>query len=272
MMRGLIITLLCIVAGCATWTAQPLRAQIRTVPRSLLDSLDNPVTTAGSEAMHFERQCIDVGHILEEEPPRSFTFRWQNRGERTLSVTRVQTTCGCARPAFGKSPVPVNAWSEISVTYNPKGHSGVFHRKIFVYTQLSNTQPTAVLELKGEVIPAGIATAGAYPFAMGNLRLKQQCIRFDGTCARIERIECLNSSGQSVRITANRQLLPPGIEVVCEPEEIAPGATADIVVRFDPAGRRTTSHSRCAVLLEGIAIPPGQRTLYIGIGHADNEK
>lgn len=64
----------------------------------------------------------------------------------------------------------------MTVTYHPKGHPGSFDRRIFVYTQLSDKMPTAILHLTGTVI-ASERTDGDYPYAMGALRLKQQSVR-----------------------------------------------------------------------------------------------
>lgn len=122
----------------------PLRAQIRIVPRAKLDSLAHPATAAGgAEAMRFERTLIDAGHIGEDDLPPVYTFRWRNTGGKPLVVTRVQTTCGCAAASWDKKPVAPGGEGAVTVTYRPKGHPGVFDRRIFVYTQLSDKEPTA---------------------------------------------------------------------------------------------------------------------------------
>ena len=153
--------LLCCGALWAALAAAPLRAQIRIVPRAKLDSLAHPATAAGgAEAMRFERTLIDAGHIGEDDVPPVYTFRWRNTGGKPLVVTRVQTTCGCAAASWDKKPVAPGGEGAVTVTYRPKGHPGVFDRRIFVYTQLSDKEPTAILSLRGAVTASVFAATG----------------------------------------------------------------------------------------------------------------
>lgn len=122
----------------------------------------------------------------------------------------------------------------MTVTYHPKGHPGSFDRRIFVYTQLSDKMPTAILHLTGTVI-ASERTDGDYPYAMGALRLKQQSVRLAPERLQNERIECLNTGGKAMRPRCDEHLLPPGITFRCEPATLAPGAKGDLVIGFDPA-------------------------------------
>lgn len=231
--------------------------------QALLDSLANPKALPAGEAMCFGSRRVDAGTMHEQDAPRSYTFRWRNVGNKPLVITRIQTTCGCARPAFSREPVAVGESAEITVTYHPKGHPGSFLRKIFVYTQLSERQPTAILELAG-VVESGGAMTGEYPCAMGGLRLKRGRVVIDSSRRGVERIECMNGGERTLNVSADRRLLPAWLEVSCEPASIAPGATADIVIRFDPARANARMlPERVPVLLDGVDVPPGQRTLTI---------
>ena len=185
----------------ALWTvtaATPLCGQIRIVPRAKLDSLAHPATADGAQAMRFERTQIDAGHIGEDDTPPSYTFKWHNEGTAPLIITRVQTTCGCAAATYGRQPVRTGGEGTVTVTYHPKGHPGSFDRRIFVYTQLSDKMPTAILHLTGTVIASEL-TDGDYPYAMGTLRLKQQSVRFAREGLQSERIECRQSHAATLR-------------------------------------------------------------------------
>ncbi len=242
-----------------------LRGQTLIVSRATLDSLARPATAPGGEALHFESQRIDTGVIGEDDAPKSYTFRWCNQGKKTLVVTRVETSCGCARAAFSKAPVAPGGHAEITVAYHPKGHPGYFQRRIFVYTQLSDKQPSAVLELTGRVTPSVLPTA-AYPYVMGPLRLKQQAVRISGIRVQTERIECLNAGEQPLTIRADSRLLPAYLRFECDPEVIEPGKKADLVIRFDPAKAPQTPPRQVPVVLDGLQLPPGQRSLRVLIG------
>ena len=81
-------------------------------------------------------------------------------------------------------------------------------RKIFIFTQLAGNAPSATLELAGEVIPSARPTY-AYPHAHGNLLLKQEEIRIEGTRPQVETIECLNGGNDTLRVRIDTRILPP---------------------------------------------------------------
>lgn len=260
------ITLLGIAVAWLLGT-QPLQAQWQ--PRDRRDSLAHPQTAPGSEAMRFEERRIDAGDLNEDDAPMTYTYRWSNAGREPLAITRVQTTCGCAKATYDKQPVRPGGEGEVRVTYYPKGHPGRFERRIFVYTQLSDTRPTAILELTGHAAASALPVHD-YSYEMGPLRLKQNTVRIGGTERQTERIECLNAGQKALRLTADRGLLPEYMEFECEPAVLEPGKTGDLVVRFDPAKAPQTLPRQAMILLDGIALPPSQRMLRIEIG--ENER
>lgn len=77
----------------------------------------------------------------------------------------------------------------------------------------------------------------------------------------VERILCQNAGDSPLTIGAETALLPPYIKVSCEPETIAPGETADIVIRFDPSAAPARMLDVIPIILTGISLPPSQRTV-----------
>lgn len=256
--------------GCgAFWvaTATPLCGQIRIVPRTQLDSLAHPATAPGADAMRFSQTQLDAGKIGEQDAPRSYTFRWRNTGTTPLVITRVRTTCGCAVATWEKRPVTADGEGWVTITYHPKGHPGVFDRRIFVYTQLSDKLPTAILNLRGVVV-ASQQTADDYPHAIGALRLKQQSVRFaPDQGVQTERIECLNTGDKPLRPVGNTGKAQH-IVFACEPETLAPGQKGDLVIRFDPA-RAPQTLTPVVLLLEAENLSPEQRTIRIEFGEKE---
>lgn len=247
-----------LLAACAV---APSRGQSRIVPRERLDSLAHPATAPGAEAMRFDRMSIDAGRIGEEQTPPSYLFRWTNAGEKPLVVTRVSTTCGCAVPAYDRRPVRAGESGEITVTYRPKGHPGSFDRRIFVYTQLSAKYPTAILNLRGTVVPSG-QSADGFPVSMGALQLSRTTVRFD---ARGEvqqaHIACRNAGSETLRIGCDANLLPAGFEAVCEPAALEPGAEGRLTLRYDPPADARAGQA--FLRLTGLGLPPSKSTIRI---------
>ena len=216
--------------------------------------------------MRFLETHIDAGRIGEDDLPPSYTFRWTNDGDAPLVITRVETTFGCAVSSFDRQPVLRGGEGSVTVTYHPRRHPGNFHRRIFVFTQLSAQRPTAILDLTGHVTPSSALPAADYPYAMNGLRLKQREVRMDGTQRRTERIACLNAGRQPLRITADSLLLPPYVRFVCAAATLEPRATCVLIFRFHPAKAPERLPEQVPVILRGLGLPPVQSTVRILFG------
>ena len=254
--------------AAALVAARPARGQFHIVPRERLDSMAQPALAHGAQAMRFDRTRIETGAIGEDDGPKSFVFTWRNTGDKPLVITRVKTTCGCAVPTCGKRPVKPGETDSVTVTYHPKGHPGRFVRKIFIFTQLAGNAPSATLELAGEVIPSARPTY-AYPHARGNLLLKQEEIRVEGTRPQVETIECLNGGNDTLRVRIDTRILPPCVQARFAPEALPPGGVGELTVRFDPAAGKAPG--RIPLFLRGLGLQPGQSTVMVRIAAPYND-
>lgn len=266
MRRGVVLAALTVMmcAASGLCSGQPMRI----VPRERLDSLANPVLASGV-SMRFESERIDTGTICEDDAPKEYLFRWKNTGDSPIAVTAVRTSCGCAVAKYDKRPVKAGEEGVIRVVYDPKGHPGFFQRRITVYTQ-QETRPTAILELTGYATPSS-CPAGAYPHAFGPLRLKQRQVTMNGSRRSVEAIEMLNAGERVLRPHVDAKLLPPYLRVSVVPQEMAPGGKADLEIAFDPAAVDGLLPERVPVIVEGINLPPGQRTVYVVFGRPQQD-
>lgn len=249
-MHNGLIRCLVLSAGAALMLVAgvPAQAQWHTVSRSRLDSLANPPMAEGREAMAFERTTVTAEPIEENGGAKSYTFSWRNEGRTPLVITRVRSTCGCAVAAYDREPVAAGAKGTVTVTYHPKGHPGAFRQRIFLYTQLDDTRPTAILTLAGEVIPSTRPTY-AYPHAKGSLLLKHDEVAFAASRRGVESIECLNGGDDTLHISVDTLLLPPCVRAEFVPAVLAPGGVGELTVRFDPSAGRAPRH--LPVMLRG---------------------
>lgn len=227
-----------------------------------LDSLANPVPDVSGKFMTFETKIIDAGKIQEDGSPVKFRFVWTNQGDSPLTVMRVTTGCSCARPHFEMKKVAKGETSVIEVTYYPKGHPGDFSRKFSVFTDLSETKPAAVLELRGYVEPASLPIWD-YPETMGSLLLKRKEVKISSDVVCTERILCLNAGDKPLTITAEQALLPACLEVWCEPAVIMPAQEADLVVRFRPSKDGPVLPRVVPVIINGLDLAPSKRTIRV---------
>lgn len=241
------------------------RQEIRDRER-IIDSLYNPRISEAGTVMDFVSEVIDAGEMDEDGGPQEYEFRWTNTGGTPVSVLKVSTTCGCAVPSFSRTPVMPGERSSLKVTYHPKGHPGKFDRRIFVYTDFSGDRPAAVLSLKGNVKPAA-APVWLYRFQMGSLYLRRTEIRLDGNRKAVERIMCMNAGDTPLTIGVEEMLLPPYLSFRCEPAEIPPGGEADLVISYDPEAAPARMLNYVPLILTGLDLPPGQRTVKVVFGN-----
>lgn len=131
----------------------------------------------------------------------------------------------------------------------------------------SGKLPAAILTLKGYVETAAVPV-WQYGCRMGNLILKRDEVKFTEGQKAVERIQCMNAGDSPLTVGAETALLPPYIGFRCEPETIAPGEKADLVITYDPDACGTRLLKAVPLILTGPELPPSQRTVRVLIRDA----
>ena len=67
-------------------------------------------------------------------------------------------------------------------------------------------------------------------------------------------------------VSADSLLLPPYVRFECEAATLEPGATCDLIFRFDPAKAPERLPEQVPVILRGLGLPPVQSTVRILFG------
>lgn len=78
------------------------------------------------------------------------TFRYENKGDKTIHIASVHTSCGCTTAGVKKNDVAPNEKGEITATFNIGGRTGPQQKTITVQTD-DTKQPTTVLTLKAVI-------------------------------------------------------------------------------------------------------------------------
>lgn len=231
-------------------------AQIRIVSQERLDSVRNPQVIASK--LHFPQEPIRMGSIPEQGGLWTTHFVWENRGEQTpVVITAIKSTCGCLRTEYSAEPRKLGERGSIKLLYNPKGRPGAVDQRLFVYTSLSSSRPTAIVRLVGHV-EAAADRRDDYPYSCGSLRLRQQEPLYEGVGE--VRIACMNVGQTPLRITEDPHFTPRGVRIFTEPAELQPAQEGDLVIRLqqEPDFREDGS---LPLLLRGLDLPPRMRTL-----------
>ena len=212
-MRNFLTLILCFVWGGAV-------AQIRLVPKAVLDSIANPRTV--ESALVVESRVVDFGRIAESDRvERSVEIK--NVGSVAMAY-RTTTSCRCLTATSGV--VRAGQSAKVVLSLSGKGYPGPFSHRVTVYAADMAT-PTAVIGVKGYVV-ADSDHRGDYPYACGALLLRQPSVKIN--CNTTERIACMNGSNRAVTVTKDSLLSSENIEVYTEPKTLQAGEEGDLVV------------------------------------------
>lgn len=122
-------------------------AQIKILPKEKIDSIANPPLAPNAGNLAFERQMITAEFALGDQESRTFEYRFVNKGNTPIVITRLVSTCSCAKAEYDKRIIKPGERGVIRLIYSPEGRIGTNVRRVFVYTG-DNTQPSAVLRLE----------------------------------------------------------------------------------------------------------------------------
>lgn len=236
-----------------------VQAQIKIVPREKLEAMSSPRLSENSAFLHFETTYIKADPMGEDDGIMTYVYPFENKGQDTLEISRLVSTCSCASASIHTAKVAPGQKSEIIVRYNPKGHPGRFERRVFVYIG-TDSAPSAILRLAVDV-ERGADLSGLYPVAMGNIRLRRNEITVTKGLKTIERCTFINVSGRPLKLECDKALMPACLGFITEPETVGAGEEGEIVISYDPL--KGGERERMPVILKGMGVPPSQSKITV---------
>lgn len=259
-MKGVCGIIACVVA---MFYVLPLSAQLQLIDQAKIDSIRNPRTVAHMPMRFEEGTTLEMGEMSEDAEPWRRELKWKNHGTSPLVITKVVTTCGCLKVDYDRWPVSADSVATLRVEYRPKGHPGTVYQRAMIYTNASETSPTAILVVKGNVLPV-MNPMEDYPQTCGALRLRTKEITFQRSGRQQISIACYNGGSERLRLSADTLLTSPALRLVSEPRELQPQEEGEIVITFDPS-KAIFINSEMPLYLRGLYLPPRERQLMIHI-------
>lgn len=242
-------------------------AQIKLISREKLDSVTNPRTVEGAKMQFRGGNIFSFGTIGEDDGRWEKSVEWSNGGDETVVVTRITTSCSCLQAVADKGAVKAGGSSKLRLTYYPKGHPGKVEQRVFVYTNLSATIPSAIVTLRGEVTPSADCSAD-YPRRRGELLLRRDTVVFAGDRAQTERIACLNNGSRALRLETD-MLSSRGLTLRTEPAVLAAGEAGDLVISYTPEEDKQPLWLK--LYIKGLALPLRTREITVQIDKKENK-
>lgn len=87
--------------------------------------------------------------VIKEGDKVSHTYKFKNTGDKPLSITNCQASCGCTTPNWPREPIAPGASGEITAVFNSAHKVGPQDKYINV---TANVAEPIRLQIKGEVI------------------------------------------------------------------------------------------------------------------------
>lgn len=224
------------------------------IPERVLDSL-KAIENVKSD-LAFGSPVADLGSVGEDGGVREVVFTAVNRSGKSLTIKRLNTSCGCLAAKADKTFLTPGEHLKVTARYYPERHSGPFEQRICVY----GDSLLAMLRVTGTVIPQG--GIPGYQVVMGPLRLTRKSLTFNSSAE--ERIAVANAGDKALKLKAFTQFLPAWLTFRTEPESIEAAGTGDIVIGIDrdklPPG---TGSLRANVIIEGLPGRPSERSIEV---------
>lgn len=232
-------------------------AQLSIIPQERVQEAANPSTIENSP-MHFESEAtLSFGTIQEDCGLWSGEIEWRSEGDKTLTITRITSSCGCLEAEWNRREATAATKGSLRVKYHPKGHPGNVEQRLFVYTTLSERRPTAIVRVVGKVLHSE-DRRGNYPYTIGKayLRQKEVVLPRDGGAVRVA---IMNGGATPLRLSHDKHLTMGGIEAHTEPRKLPAGHEGDLVITFRPNGQSPRLY------LDGIGVAPRERKIEVRI-------
>ncbi|RII25846.1 MAG: hypothetical protein CXR31_12635 [Geobacter sp.] len=120
-----------------------------------------PLITACIVSSCFAGTALAAPELAVDQPVHDFgtvvqgkkvdhIFKFRNRGDATLNVIRVRTSCGCTAANVTTKALPPGGKSELTVTFDSSGFGGNISKLIYIETN-DPQKPVTNLTLKGNV-------------------------------------------------------------------------------------------------------------------------
>ena len=183
----------------------------------------------------------DFGVVFQGEKVEK-VFRFANRGDATLTIDRVRTSCGCTAVLLSATRLEPGESGEVRAVFDSTRFAGEVLKTIYVNSN-DSLQPLLQLTIKGSVrqevqITPPLADLGLIQPA----RAKEVAI-------------VLTNQGIAPLKVVGTEVLAPDLSVALSAEEIPAGQSLTLTLRAEPKEGRTRLNGYVIVKTDSQRIP-----------------
>jgi len=153
---------------------------------------------------------LDLGDVPADTLVEG-TIKFQNAGDTTLKILRVQTSCGCTVADLNKLEYAKGEQGEIKVRFNTKGISGTTRKSITIY--LENAEPSRVRVMLQATVKANVEFNPLYIDFQGVSLKDKEAVRYLDITNNTDKtmiIETIKSSVNNLKIDLPTTEIPAG--------------------------------------------------------------
>lgn len=162
---------------------------------------------------------INLGQIMYCHPATA-TYTMKNMANSAITITDVDTGCGCTKAEYPKNKIGAGEEFQLSLTYDSR-QLGHFKRVIYVFDSTSDS-PTEIT-LEGNVVTQIENFSGNYPLSIGELLADVNTIEFEDVHSGdrlTQEMHFMNPTGQYIEPVIMH--LPSYLRAEIIPAKIAP--------------------------------------------------
>ena len=178
---------------------------------------------AAAQSITPANSVIDCGQVVYQNPGTA-QFELVNESDASISISDVQTSCGCTTVSYPTGMIPKGKPFVITAKYDAKmlGH---FQKYVDVFT--TGSEEPLMLTMKGVVVAELTGYTGGYDYVVGRLKTDAQDLLFDDVNRGerpVHEVHILNSTSETVSPVFMH--LPDYLKAEVSPSTLAPGQAA----------------------------------------------
>ncbi len=248
---------LCVAMWVLVALPSVVKGQMVIIPRERVEEAANPTTIANAPMLFENDGVMSFGTISEDCGEWRSVLSWHSKSDTALTITQIRTSCGCLTAQWDKRSATNAKSGAIEITYRPKGHAGEVEQRLFIYTTLSTSHPTAIVKVVGTVEPTA-NRANHYPYMAGTLGLRTKSVVLSEERGKVE-IAVMNCGSEPLRVRHDGRLSIGSVGAHTKPEVLQSGEEGVLCIDYSSVGERIMLY------LEGVNAPPRERKIEIEI-------
>ena len=198
---------------------------------ALCGSLALPVTRLSAQGrFEADAEILKVGDVAFQTQ-KTFTLGFRNRGDKPLTILKVNPSCGCMDVRFPAEPIAAGAHADIEMKFNAE-QLGAFYKDVEIYTDASDAP--VYMAIQGNVVTEVTNAGQDFPIDLGNVRLQTNYVEYDDVNrGDMPVVEIPVANMEHTAYKPILMHLPPYLTAESVPENIPGGRTGVIRLTLD---------------------------------------